>query len=249
MSIRRTASYLVAVVTLGLFAPTVIGDDQLPPHIEVTGTAVTKVMPDYIEWSLTLQATHIDPAQAKLEVDQSVKNLLAVRDELEIRVEDFETGAASVQRMTRYDRKAEQEVFLGYQITRRIIIRQRDLEKFDVFLTAFAKEGQTFHMSMRSSEQEKNMRDTRIEAVKAAKAKAEELAAALEVRLGMPLRIDASATRPQATEMSNRMMTVAGDPVGTKVSFTPGAIEIRVQVQATFELLPAQAKFDFPPGE
>ncbi|MEM8737077.1 MAG: SIMPL domain-containing protein [Planctomycetota bacterium] len=191
----------------------------------------------------------MDPAQAKLEVDQIVENLLQVRDELDIEGSDFETGAASVHRETRYNRKTENHDFIGYKITRQITIRQRDLDRFDAFLTAFAREGQTFHMAMRSSKQEEIMRDTRIEAVEAAKAKAQELAEVLEVRLGMPLRIDASATRPQPMEISNRIVTTPGDATGTSVSFTPGAIEIRVQVQATFELLPTPAASETPPTE
>ncbi|MEM1027899.1 MAG: SIMPL domain-containing protein [Planctomycetota bacterium] len=239
MPLPRVVLRLSLVLSFCLLTPTGFADEHRPPHIEVTGTAVTKVMPDYIQWSLSLEAINMDPAEAKLEVDRTVANLLQVRDELDIAVEDFETGAASVFRETRYNRRTESEDFLGYKIVRQITIRQRDLDQFDAFLTAFAREGQTFSMSIRSSEQEKIMRETRIEAVKAAKAKAQELAEVLDVQLGMPLRIDASATRPRPTEISNRIMIESGNAVGTNVSFTPGAIEIRVQVQATFELLPS----------
>lgn len=249
MPLRHIVFHLMVAFMITLLTPAGFANEHLPPHIEVTGTAVTKVMPDYIQWSLSLEAVNMDPAKAKLEVDQTVANLLQVRDQLDIAGEDFETGVALVYRDTRYNRKTESEEFLGYKIIRQVIIRQRDLDQFDAFLTAFARKGQTFQMAMRSSEQENIMRDTRIEAVKAAKVKAQELAEVLEVRLGMPLRIDASTTRPQPMEISNRMMTASGDATGGSVAFTPGAIEIRVQVQATFQLLPPQADAEIPSEE
>ncbi len=227
---------LLAFVAAGVPAQAA---DREPPSVSVTGTATTKVRPDYAEWAISLDALDMDPAQAKRRVDAWVERLFEVRDDLDIAQEDFETGPASVEKVYRYDQGNREQVFQGYRIVRHVVVRQRDLDAFDAFLGAFAQEGHTFTMQLRSSDEEQVRRDTRIEAVKAAKLKAEEVADAAGVGIGMPLRLDASEDMPPRPMAANMMMmrAEAGGAGGSEAPFTPGAIEVRVTVQATFELI------------
>lgn len=59
MHLRQAMPQWVVTLILSLLAPTGFANEHLPPHIEVTGTAATQVMPDYIQWSLSLQAINM----------------------------------------------------------------------------------------------------------------------------------------------------------------------------------------------
>ena len=234
MNCRRLLSCCVAFGLL--VAGSAALADEMRPQITVDGTAVTRVQPDMIVWSITVSETAEQPGPAKEKVDQWVAELFDTRDRLDIEEDDFQTGQASVQRVERRNPRTGETEFVGYEVSRSITIKQRDLEQFDAFLAAFAKPGHEFNMQLMSSGEDEIRRDTRIEAVKAAKAKAEELAAALGVGVGMPLQVQASEGFPRPMAANNRvMMAEMADGGGS--SFTPGAIEIRVQVNATFQLV------------
>ena len=232
----RPALFATVLLSLAAVLPTAAQPLERP-HIRVTGSAVTEVQPDYAEWQIQVEATNVDPAKAKATVDQTIEALFEARDDLDVAEEDFETGPASVSKAYEFDRQRGEQRFAGYRISRDVVVRQRDLDAFEAFLADFARENVTFTMALRSSEEVELQRQTRIEAVKAAKAKAEELAEALGVSVNMPLSIDATEHFPRPMVQNRVMMAEARDAGGgADVPYTPGMISFEVTVQATFEL-------------
>ena len=135
-----------------------------------------EAVPDFAEWQLTVEATSVDPAKAKAVVDQTMEALFEARDDLDVEEEDFQTGPARVKKAFEHDRQRGGQVFLGYRITREVVVKQRDLEQFEEFLAAFARENVTFNMALRSSREAELRQEARLAAVRDAKAKAEALA-------------------------------------------------------------------------
>ncbi|HEX8296983.1 MAG TPA: SIMPL domain-containing protein [Chthoniobacteraceae bacterium] len=213
--------------------------------ISVTGTAVTRTAPDLVVWSIALVDHDRDLAAAKAANDKKLAKLFAVRNELQIEAADLEAGAVNIQREYERDDRGTRGAFKHFAVTRSVVIRQREMKRFDEFLSKLVASAEMeVSVGFQSSRIHEVRATTRLQALKLAKEKAAEMAAVLEAKLGKVLTIDEHPPEG-ATDFSTRSMSnsvVAFDPAGGGLAdvasgtFAPGAIETRVVVYTTFEL-------------
>jgi len=246
---RIIASLLVGLVSAGLVlaaGSTAMAAEEKPVRsISVSGTAEVKVAPDLIVWSISLTDTDKDLLAAKKRSDEKVKAVLALRQKLGVKDGDAETGPIYVRREYERDQHGNQGNFKHFVVNRSITIRQTDLKRFDEFLDSLVSSAEMEVSFQFESTRIHDVRaNTRLEAMKIAKAKAEKMAAAVGAKIGPVITINEHAQGGggwggwQQDRMSNNASFSGPAPsvdlaTGT---FVPGAITERVTVYVTFGL-------------
>ena len=240
MKLRNSLLLLVCfgIFTLSSFAQTA----AQTPTITVTGTAELKVVPDSVVFSMSVEKINKNILAAKIENDESVAKILAVAKKHAIDDKDVKTDFISVSK--RYEfvgtGASRQRVFLGYAVSKTVIIKLKDLQKFEAFFSDLLTTGVTEVRSVyfQSSEFQKHKRDTRGLAMRVARRKASEMASAIGQSIGKAVMIDENGGRfTNANITANYIGALSTVPRGgAAATFSPGTITIRSQVNVKFLL-------------
>lgn len=236
-------SRLASIVCLALFASVVSAEDKLSPrHVSVTGTAVSRVQPDIVVWSVNVRRTHRDLAQAQASCDEGVKKILAIKNDLKLKPEDVQTGYLSIQKIYDRDQYGNQTSFKHFEVVRTITLRQKDTTRFDELLTKLTDAADSASYHLESSEYLAIRTKTRLDAVKAAREKAQAMTELLGAKLGRALAIEEPKDtwgRSSFSNFNSNSIAVearAAEPDAAPGTFAPGAIEVRVSIDVTFEI-------------
>jgi hypothetical protein len=233
----------VLATTLILLARAVYAEEHTAvPSISVSGTVATKVMPDRIVWSISLTDTDPDMRAAKAANDAKVDAVLALREPLGLGDGNIEAGTIRINREYHRDENGHQGAFKHFVVRRHVTIRQRDLSRFDEYLDKLvASTEMEVNFNFESSKVHEIRKETRLEALKIAKQKAQDMAEVAGAKLGPVLAIDEGSRDRRHIGISNNsiQMERGGVPAIDQGSerFIPGAISIRMTVYASFQLL------------
>ena len=207
-------------------------------RVTVSGTAVTTTVPDVIVWRLTTKDFDKSLLAAKKQSDGKLRAVLGLQEELGVRPEDLQTGRLSIRKEYERDRSGNQGAFKHFAVTRDVTLKQRDLKRFDEYLTKFVSSAELdVDFSFESSRVHDLRRETRLQAVRVAKEKAAAMTAELGAKLGKVLSIEEHGRAPSYSNfMSN---TAIVDPSGREAdvisgTFAPGSVQVRISVQVTF---------------
>lgn len=230
----------IAVLCLGLVSTTVRADERL---VRVTGTAVSRVAPDEVTWSIQVTNRNEALPQAREANERAVNRVLTLARELGVEERDVQTSYLDINKVYHRDNRGNVGEFRHYSFHRSIKIRQTDLSKFDAMLRQLSeiKEIEA-NYSLSSSEYHKIRRETRLDAVRAAKQKALEVTELLDAKLGRVMVIDAvekSAPGWGSNRFANNAVVnvdANATPDAVDGTFAPGAIEIRESVEVQFEI-------------
>lgn len=210
--------------------------------VSVVGTAVTRVAPDLVAWQIGISEFDQTPLPAKERCDAKVKAVLALASELGVAPEDVQTGSLNIRREYNHDEQGRQTTFKHFAVNQPITIRQRDLTRFDEFISRLMTMGDMeVSFSPESSRALELRKDTRVKAVRAAREKVDIMCREAGGKAGRPLRIEEYKENDfgQAAYMSNaNVLVAAGEqmPDLSEGTFAPGAIEIRVTVYVDFAI-------------
>ena len=235
--IARTAS----IVSLVLGHAAVAAWADSTRSISVTGTVVTTTAPDVIVWRLHLTHTNKSMKAAKLENDEHVKRILALRDELGIGKGDLETGYLRIEREYERDKHGYRGAFKHFSVRRSITIRQRDLKRFDEYLDKLVNRAEMeVSFTYEATNIHQVREQTRLQAIEMAKQKAAAMAKAAGAKLGEVLTIrehppTSSGTVPFSNANTINVSSPPAPDAGSE-TFVPGALQVRITVYATFEL-------------
>ena len=214
--------------------------ENLQNHISVTGTAVTKVVPDIIQWQISVHSVHNDLSRAKNINDQGLKNIMSAATKANIEQINIQTGYLNVRKEYDYDQQGRLKNFQHYTITRHVYVTQNDITSFDVFFSDILKnENLEVSYELATSKFSEIRKETRIKALLIAKEKAENMSKTLEAQLGTVLLIEENVDNPYSRRQLNAgYMDSSIYEVGDSSSgvFAPGTIEVRASVDVIFEL-------------
>jgi uncharacterized protein YggE len=194
-----------------------------------------------VVWHINIRRSNKELANAKSECDEGVRKVLALRSELKLTPEDTQTGNLSIQKIYDRDQAGNQTSFRHFQAERSITLRQRDTTRFDTVLTQLVEAADVeVSYSLESSEYHELRAKTRLEAVKAARQKAEAMTELLGGKLGRVLRI----AEPRETwgsssfGISNSAFSAPrqAEPDRAQGTFAPGAILVTVSIEVAFEI-------------
>ena len=211
------------------------------PHISVTGTAVEKVVPDTINWTVTVSVFHKQLSQAKAKSDENVKIIFTSAEKLGINTIDIQTGYIDVRKEYVRDNYGNTRAFKGFNVTRSISVKQTDTSKFDDFLAAMLNnENIKVHYTLSSSKVFDVQFQTRLKSMQLAKQKAKRMAETLGASLGKVIQIEEVPTGEFHRPILNAQYTGQYDTItptdGEIGTFAPGTIEVRISVGVIFEL-------------
>ena len=213
------------------------------PTIKVTGTAEIQVVPDTATFSFTVSKKNNSVAAAKKENDETIAKVTSLAKRFNIPATDVKTDYIRVSEAKKRVKIPNsdddyEDVFDGYRVNRSLVIKLRDMSKFESFLTALIDAGvsDVENVVFSSSEIRKYKDQARAQAIQAAKEKAQTIASTINQTIGKAISIeenDIDGYRSSyANTTSNNFSTAENLTENTAV----GAISIKAQVAAEFIL-------------
>ncbi len=218
-------------------------DTDKRPTISVNGVAEIQVVPDVVNFQFRVIKSDKLLTAAKAQNDANIAKLVDLTKKFGIRSADVKTDFISVkEKHDRIKKNGDEEfteVFAGYTVSRTMIIRLRDLKKFEQFFTEVVQIGVTeiSNVTFESSELRKFKDQARAMAIRAAREKADAIAKEIGQSIGKAVAIveeDVDGFRsPYANNSSNSFSIDGGDSNdGTAI----GTISVKAQVKADFLL-------------
>jgi uncharacterized protein YggE len=185
MTARPLRLATVALATFLATAPAAAQDIAGPRErtISVTGSADVQVAPDRAELALGVESKDPSLAVATRDNDARVRRVLAFLRDKGIPEERIQTDYISI--VPVYD-PHESRRLDHYQVRKTITASVSDLPGFDALLTGAVERGIThvLDVTFRTTELRRHRDEARTQATRAAREKAEKMAAALGARVG-----------------------------------------------------------------
>ena len=181
----------VAVLTMYSVASgqqTYLYDDR--PKITVDGEAVVNVKPDKIIINLGIETWDVNIIVAKQRNNEILKKAMAVMKELGVPEKEIQTDHLSIE--PRWKNEYRNEGFIGYFVRNTIVATLTDLAKVEELVTKALQAGVNYihGVDFQTTEFKKYREQARELALKAAKEKADKLAAVLGQSAGAPVEIN-----------------------------------------------------------
>jgi len=220
---------VLALVVSAAFVETAMADANLGIH--VTGRAEIAVEPDMARMTLQVSAEAQDAITVKRQIDEVTRSVLQLTDKYKIARRDV--TAAVVNLSPRYDYDNKRRTVNGMQGSRTISVTLRKLDNYGDFMNAALELGinSISGVQLDTSRREK-LEDQALDAAIAdARKRAAHVAKEFGVKLGPVRDVHVQAGHVEPRLMSRSM---AADSSGG--DFSGGEIDIRRDVQATFEI-------------
>lgn len=206
--------------------------------ITVGGSAEILTAPDCFEISAGFEVQTTELKEARDEGQRRAAALLAVAEKHKVAAEDVQTHQLSLYPRYETNNYGEHRKLIGYEAARSLTITVHSVDQVEAVLFDLAAAGanRIERVEFRTSEIIKKRAEARVLAIKAAREKAEAMAAALGQTIGEPLKIDEGVESPwnplpmNNYVRSNETASQLGDSVAA------GKIEVRAQVSVVFKL-------------
>ncbi len=241
MKMKLQILIVLCVFTAAVSAQT--ADVSKMPTIQVTGTAEIQVVPDTATFSFTVSKKNKSVASAKKENDETIAKVTSLAKQYGIAATDVKTDYIRVKEATKRVESANPdvdytEVFDGYFVNRSLVIKLRDMTKFESFLTALLDAGidDVSNVVFTSSEIRKYKDQARAQAIRAAKEKAQAIAGEIGQSIGKAVSIeekDIDGYRSPYANISSNSFSTSDDNAETDAV---GTISVKAQVEVEFLL-------------
>lgn len=239
--------FLIAVV-LSFSLPAFAQSAVEPPLVTVAGQAEIRVPPDEVVFTLEVEFVDKDIGIAKKKTDDSVKEVLAIARRNNVKPEDVQTSFISVQPKHNTDdleydqRRTVKRVLIGYEVSKTVAVRLRDISRFDDMLSDVLKAGVTTvsNVEFRDSQIRKHKDQARAMAMKAAQEKANLLAREIGQAIGPAYSISESEVTPYRDNNINQNVStfISGNLSDreSESAIAPGSISVTARVTVRFRL-------------
>lgn len=224
-------------------------DDR--PKITVTGEAVVKVKPDKIVITFGIETWDNDISVAKQKNNDILSKTVVYLKECGIVEKEMQTDHLSIQ--PRWKDSYQKKDFLGYFVRNTLVVTLDDTRKVEDVVTKALNAGVNYihGVDFQTSEFKRYREQARELALKAAKEKAEKMAAVLGQSIGAPIQINENyshspwwyysswagwgGSRSHAMSQMNIQVNRGGSGEITE-SIALGKLTIKANVTVTFEL-------------
>jgi uncharacterized protein YggE len=204
------------------------------PAIVVNGEATVRRVPDLAVVSLAVAVRDRQPAAARDEANRRASAILARLRDLGLPDGDVQAASLVVQPTYDYGRGAPK--LTGYEASRPMTLRIRNVELLGSVLDGLVDDGatQVHGTSMELAEPEVARREALTAAVAIARGRAEALATAAGVALGVPLRIEETDASIGPMPRGAMLRIAAQEAAPTEVA--AGEVEITAAIRASFAI-------------
>jgi hypothetical protein len=181
-----TCLVLVYMFMLPTSVPTVSNaqlGDSATGVISVSGSADVKVVPDEVIIALGVETSDLDLITAKNKNDERMKRVIQVAIDNGIESKYIQTDYLNIE--PRYRDSYDQQSFLGYWVRKSLVVTMKDISKFETVLTSVLQAGANYihGVEFRTTELRKHRDTARSLAIRAAREKADALAAELGMKV------------------------------------------------------------------
>ena len=239
MNTRTILPLVLALFTV----PGAYSQTPPPPQISVSGSAEVKVAPDEIYLSASVETRHETMEEAKRQNDERVAKALAFIKRSGVADKDVQTDFLSIE--PTYDHNVSRIKSTFYVVRKSIQIRFTDIKGFESFLTGLLTSGVTTvdGIDFRTTQMRKHRDTARAMAIRAAREKADAMAAELGVKRGKVYSITANdwsgwpgASRGWrgANLQQNAMQDTGGPSEVTDGTLSIGQISVSASVSVSF---------------
>ena len=244
----RWLFFVIALFTVSIPVPAQIATIGGSNSISVNGEAEIRVVPDEVALTLGVETFDKILKSAKSLNDERIKKTIAVAKGYGILAEHIQTDYIGIEpRYQNYDLTKD---LLGYAVRKTVVIRLKDISKFEDLLSDALEAGVTHvhGIEFRTTELRKHRDEARKLALKAAREKAELLANEVGRKLGKALSIGELSfgywssygsgwgNRYGSGMSQNVVQNIGGASMGSDSTLAPGQIAIRATVGASFVL-------------
>jgi uncharacterized protein YggE len=186
----KTCFIISLLLAIGSLSRALAQSPPQPPLITVSGSSEVKVAPDIVCVRVGVETRNRSLDQAKRENDERVAKALAFLKVSEIKPKDVQTDYISIE--PTYDSNVSRERPDVYVARKSIEIKLSKVESFEGILTGLLTNGVNFvhGIDFRTSELRKHRDAARTSAIRAAREKADALAAELGVKRGKAYTIN-----------------------------------------------------------
>jgi hypothetical protein len=248
-------SWLIAGLAVLLMCGAVWGqqtylyDDR--PKITVNGEAVVNVTPDKIVISLGIETWDVNIIVAKEKNNEILKKTAAVMKELGLPEKQIETDHLSIE--PRWKNEYRNEGFIGYFVRNTVVVTLTEVAKVEELVTKVLQAGVNYvhDVDFQATAFARYREQARELALKAARDKADKMAAVLGRSVGEPIQIDENYSGSPWSYWSswsgwgygrgqgmsqNVVQNLQGASAETSETIALGKISIRANVGVTFLL-------------
>lgn len=230
---------------------------QVQPSVSVVGEAEMSISPNQVVFTFEVVTGDKDLATAKKSNDaRSARTLTAARS-FQIEPKDIQTDSLTIspQYTGAKDPRGER-ILIGYEVTKRLFVTFRELDKIDTFLGKVIEAGvnRVVAITIENSQTQKYRDQVRVMAVKNAQTKAQAYARQLGQTIGRAyvIREENADTPGYSTGVGSGSGSGRGDgdwgdangkietptnPFASQVTFALGQITIEEKVYVTFDLI------------
>ncbi|HET9269935.1 MAG TPA: SIMPL domain-containing protein [Vicinamibacterales bacterium] len=215
--------------------------------ISVNGESEVRVVPDEVVLSLGVETFHAALRTAKSMNDERIQKAMAAARSLSVQASQMQTDYVGIE--PKYPNGDIARDLQGYVVRRTVVIRLKEISKFEDLLTAALEAGVTHvhGIEFRTTELRKHRDQARVMAIKAAQEKAALLARESGRKVGSARSIGEASYGYHASYGSwwgaryssmsqNAIQNVGGAPLESDSTLAPGQISIRVSVHASYVL-------------
>ena len=214
--------------------------------ISVTGNAEVLVIPDEVDLTLGVETWNKSLEEARTQNDQIVKAVLEIAQSHGVEEKNIQTDFIQIQ--PRYDDYAQRQ-FIGYFVRKTVVIKLKDITKFEDLLAAALEAGVNYihGIEFRTSELRKYKDEARALALKAAQEKATAMAKELGQEISQPISIREEWSQWWSPYNSwwgyggmpasqNVVQNAGGTSPQTEGGISAGQISVSASVAVEFEL-------------
>jgi uncharacterized protein YggE len=231
---------------LGIFAQSV------RPSVSVVGEADMSISPDQVVFTFEVVTSDKEVIAAKVANDQRVARTLAAARGFDISGDDVQTDSLTISpKYTGAKDPRGEHILVGYEVTKRILITLKDLNKIDGFLSKVIEAGvnRVVAISIENGQMQKYQEQVRAMAVRNAQNKALAYARQLGQTVGKAYVIREEDADLPTFDSRVGIGDGNGDGVGSggweeekptafgrEITFALGKIKVEEKIYVTFEL-------------
>jgi uncharacterized protein len=229
------------LLTLLLFSTLCAWAQNDKPLITVSGQAEINVTPDMAVFSLRVVTLDKDLARAKALNDESVRKTLALAKNYQIAPQDAQTNYISVDmQYSDDDDDGKPRIFLGYQVSKKIVLTLRDMSRIESLLSDVVKAGvnRVEDIDFRTTQIRKYKDQARQMAIRTAQEKAIALTKEIGQTIGKAHSITEEGNESSSSNnfVSNARGSASGDYSDAEGTIAIGQIPVTARVTVSFEL-------------
>jgi len=204
----------------------------------VTGEGKTMATPDIVLLNLGIESEAKAVAQAQRDAAEAMDRVMKALKSNGVADKDIQTQRFSIYPVRKWIEDENREITIGYRVTNIVVAKIRQMDKAGPIIDAVAEAGGDLtridNIGFTIDDPTPYYKEARAKAVASAVAKAEQIAAEADIKLGKPIYV--SESTPYVPVIMRDSMMKVGEMAPATTPISAGELEIQITVQMVYEI-------------